>query len=330
MASGIADRAICETPIAILDFETTGLNAGTDRVIEVSVVRLEPGRPPTPVLDTLVNPRRRVAATEIHGITDADVADAPEFHEVTRDLVDAISGCVVAAYNVYFDVRFLEYELQRSGISGSAPHFCLMYMRPLLDLGKRCSLADACQAHGIAHDAQHVATEDALASARLMDLYLDVMRERCIRTFGELAGLRSYKFLQSFSRDPLSSAVASSFTNCHRLKPRFAHPTPPEVVSRIPHQPQRTDQSRAAMKSYWDALKAVIADLEITQEEIQYLRQKERQLELRPEQIRVLHARAFVSAIAQFVDDEWLDDRECRILRRLHRCLRQLGWAPGQ
>lgn len=330
MASGIAARAICETPIAILDFETTGLNAGTDRVIEVSVVRLEPGGTPTPVLDTLVNPRRPVAATEIHGITDADVADAPEFHEITRDLIDAMAGCVVAAYNVYFDMRFLEYELQRSGICEPAPYFCLMYMRPLLDLGKRCSLGDACQAHGIAHDAKHVATEDALASARLMDVYFDAIRDRGIRTFGELAALRSYKFLQSFSRDPLDTRVAAGFTMCGRLKPRVVPTTAREVVSGVPEQPQPTDESRAAMKSYWDSLKAAISDLEITEEEIQDLRQKERQLGLRPEQIRVLHARAFVSAIAQFVDDECLDDRECSILRRLHQCLHQLGWAPGE
>jgi hypothetical protein len=42
-------------------------------VIEVSVNRIDPGRPPRLVLDMLVNPRRRVAATEIHGITDAHV-----------------------------------------------------------------------------------------------------------------------------------------------------------------------------------------------------------------------------------------------------------------
>jgi DNA polymerase-3 subunit epsilon len=41
--TGIMDRAVTDTPIAILDFETTGLNAGIDRVLEVSVVRIDPG-----------------------------------------------------------------------------------------------------------------------------------------------------------------------------------------------------------------------------------------------------------------------------------------------
>ncbi len=83
---GIQDRPVARTPIAVFDFETTGLNPGYDRVIEVSVIRIDPGRSPRLVLDTLVNPRRRVAATEIHSITDADVADAPEFGEIAGDV----------------------------------------------------------------------------------------------------------------------------------------------------------------------------------------------------------------------------------------------------
>ena len=71
VANGIKDRRIAETPVAIIDFETTGLTAGFDRVIEVSVVRVDPGEQPRLVFDTLVNPHRPVAATEIHGITDA-------------------------------------------------------------------------------------------------------------------------------------------------------------------------------------------------------------------------------------------------------------------
>lgn len=75
----IATRAIRETPIAIVDTETTGLYPGGDRVIEIAVVRSEPGEDPKLVVDTLINPRRPVSATEIHGITDEDVADAPPF-----------------------------------------------------------------------------------------------------------------------------------------------------------------------------------------------------------------------------------------------------------
>ena len=89
---GITDHSVTGTPVAVFDFETTGLNPGYDRVVEASVIRIDPGQAPRLVFDTLVNPRRRVSATEIHGITDADVADAPEFDEITGDFLTAISG----------------------------------------------------------------------------------------------------------------------------------------------------------------------------------------------------------------------------------------------
>src|SRR5207245_596356 len=76
-----AEQSVLDTPvsrsaIAVVDIETTGLHPGADRLIEISVVRVEPGAAPFITLDTLVNPGRKVAATEIHGITDADVSDA--------------------------------------------------------------------------------------------------------------------------------------------------------------------------------------------------------------------------------------------------------------
>ena len=99
--TGIQSQRIAETPIAIVDFETTGLTPGADRVVEVSIVRVEPGQRSELVLDTLVDPCRAMAATEIHGITDDDVQGAPRFSEIAEDVAQALSGAVVAAYNVY-------------------------------------------------------------------------------------------------------------------------------------------------------------------------------------------------------------------------------------
>jgi DNA polymerase-3 subunit epsilon len=217
---GITERVIAETPISILDFETTGLSPGPDRVVEVSVVRIEPGRAPRLVFDTLVDPGRKVAATSIHGITDEDIVGAPAFDEIAGDLVRALSDSVVGAYNVYFDMRFLEFELAGSGLACLPPHFCLMYLRPMLDLGKRCGLGRALAEHGIAHPGAHTASGDCLASASLMQQYLDAMEARDIATFGDLAGLRRYKFVRSFRRDVLSSSRADHLEPCPGLKSR--------------------------------------------------------------------------------------------------------------
>ena len=209
MASGINNKAICDTPIAVLDFETTGMMAGSDRVVEVSVVRVQHGRQPELVFDTLVNPMRPIGATEIHGIRNADIADAPTFDEIAGDFVRALSGCVVAAYNVYFDIRFLEYELRQVGLWQLPPHFCLMYMRPLLGLGRRCRLDEACRRHRISLHASHRAAFDAYASARLMQIYFSAMQEQGIATFGDLQRNWPYKFLNSFEKLPFSTALAA-------------------------------------------------------------------------------------------------------------------------
>jgi DNA polymerase-3 subunit epsilon len=217
---GITQRVIAETPISILDFETTGLNPGPDRVVEVSVVRMEPGRSPRLVFDTLVDPGRDVAATAIHGITDEDVAGAPTFAEIAGDMVRALAGSVVAAYNAYFDMRFLEYELGCSGLACAPPYFCLMYMRPMLDLGHRCALARALAEHRISHTGAHTASGDCLASAALMGQYLRAMADRNLETYGDLAGLRPYKFVRSFGRDPLPASRADHLRPCPGLKSR--------------------------------------------------------------------------------------------------------------
>jgi DNA polymerase-3 subunit epsilon len=219
LPGGILGRAILDTPIAVLDFETTGLSPGYDRVVEVSVVRIEPGAAPRLVLDTLVKPGRRMAATEIHGITDRDVADAPRFEEIAGDLARALAGCVLAAHNVYFDLKFLRHELGRLGQYRELPHLCTMYVRPLLGL-RACNLNAACIADRIAYTPMHTSRSDSTAAALLWIRYREVFRARGLVTFQDLVSLgRTYKFFTSFACGtlPPPGYVAGP---CAALKPR--------------------------------------------------------------------------------------------------------------
>lgn len=316
---GISNRAIAETPIAILDFETTGLVAGADRVVEVSVVRLEPGKEPRLVLDTLVNPMRRMGATEIHGITDQDVVNAPRFCDIAGEVVGALSGCAVAAYNVYFDMKFLGYELQNSGVAQEPPHLCLMYLRPMLGLGSRCKLEEACRFHGIEYQDSHVAGNDAMASAKLFRCYLDAAQDRGVRTFADLARLKKYKFSDSFANEPFPHPSVLRLSPYERLCSRIGYVH--EAV---------VDPMRRAFVAYWDAIKTVVADLDVSDDEVAYVLNERTRYGLTLDQIRSVHAKAFASVIAQFAEDRSVDDREVRKLQRLHRCLSRLGWAPGE
>jgi DNA polymerase-3 subunit epsilon len=317
MTTGISARRIADTPIAIIDFETTGLTPGYDRVVEASVVRVDPGEHPCVVFDTLVNPARPMAATEIHGITDADVATAPRFQDIAGEVLAATKGCVIAAYNVYFDIKFLKFELSNAGVTHEPPHLCLMYLRPMLGLGGRCKLEEACRLHGIEYEASHVAAHDALAAGHLFGDYLNEIRRREVMTFDDLAALKSYKFNDSFTCEPFPEPATYGLRRFDDIVSRAGFAAPVDPV-------------RQATAAYWDALKTVLADLDITDEEMAHVQNERHRGGLKDEQIRVLHARAFASVIAQFASDQWLDDREVGKLRRLHGCLAALGWAPGQ
>jgi DNA polymerase-3 subunit epsilon len=320
-------RAVSDTPLAILDFETTGLNAGIDRVLEVSVVRIDPGQPPQLVFDTLVNPGRPVSATWIHGITDEHVRDAPRFEDIAGALGRTLYGCVLAAYNVYFDIGFLNYELGRAGLRHSFPHLCLMYLRPMMGLGTRCSLGDACQTHGIEQTPTHSTATDTLAAAGLWNFYRKTFDELGLRTFRDLARLRSYKFVQSFGCSPLSPPAADRLKSTSRLKSRSVATVPP--ASSLERKDRPIVSRPSAMYDYWQALTEVIVDLEVTDAEVEYLSAKKKELGLSMDQVRTMHARVYAGFIQQCLEDKKLNDHDSRKLRNLHHCLRKLGWAPG-
>lgn len=314
----IADRVILDTPMAVIDLETTGLVAGGDKVVEVAVARVEPGRAPTVVLDTLINPRRRMGATEIHGITDADVRDAPTFEEAAGNVAEALGGSMVGAYNVYFDTKFLASEFRQVGIEEVPPHLCLMYMRPLLGLGKKCSLAEACRLHGIAGTSNHQASADVLAEAQLWQLYATVLGERGIRTFEDLKSLGSYKFLSSFSLMPFDERIAARLNRSSRLKPRGATPARAALAP-----------ATNPLVEYWDALLSALADLELTEQETADLRQLRHRLDLSAEEVRWAHASVFSGLLTEAAHDRAVSINEARVLWKAAQALRVLGWAPG-
>jgi DNA polymerase III epsilon subunit-like protein len=321
-AEGISDRVIGETPVAVVDLETTGLYPGGDRIVEVAVVRIEPGQQPVLVLDTLVNPGRPISATEIHGISEEDVSGAPSFTEVAGHLTAALTDSVFASYNVYFDAKFVQAELTQMGVTSFPPHLCLMYMRPLLGLGPKCSLSDACDAHGIRYSRAHQAASDAMVSALLWQAYTATMATKGIRTFGDLAKLKSYKFIKSFSESPLDRGIAGTLQSATRLKSRTQNTS---VHTQKQPQLDRTP----ILAEYWDALTTALADLTVTQSEIQYLKKKRQALSLNVDELRWLHARAFSGILADLSLDKVISTSEAQTLHEISVALRQLGWAPG-
>lgn len=105
-------------PIVFFDLETTGLNLLTDRIIEISTLKLLPSGQ-TESRTLRVNPEIPIPAeaTEIHGIKDSDVSDAPTFKQIARNLAQFFLGCDIAGFNsTRFDVPMLDQEFQRADV----------------------------------------------------------------------------------------------------------------------------------------------------------------------------------------------------------------------
>lgn len=106
-----------DRPLAFFDIESTGLNPLNDRIIDLAIVKLLPGGGREKVVFR-VNPGVPIPsdATRIHGITDADVASAPLFKDVVREVLAAFEGCDLAGFNVIrYDLPLLSAECARAG-----------------------------------------------------------------------------------------------------------------------------------------------------------------------------------------------------------------------
>ena len=102
-------------PLAIIDLETTGTNLGTDRIVEIAIVKILPDGTKT-VKRKLINPGMPIpkAASDVHGITDEMVKDAPPFKQVAHELKQVLDGCDIAGYNSNrFDIPLLMEEFLR-------------------------------------------------------------------------------------------------------------------------------------------------------------------------------------------------------------------------
>jgi len=110
-------------PLVFFDLETTGTDIVSDRVVQVSVLKLHPDGSEE-IRTRLINPERPipVEATAVHGITDADVARQPAFRNVASPLFQFFEGCDIAGFNSNrFDLPLIVEEFARSGIQFPEP-----------------------------------------------------------------------------------------------------------------------------------------------------------------------------------------------------------------
>lgn len=107
-----------ERPIIFFDLETTGTDILNDRIVEISLIKVNPDGSEFE-RTRRINPEIPIPAeaTAVHGISDADVADEPKFSQIAHSLADIFTGCDIAGFNSNrFDVPMLDQEFQRAGV----------------------------------------------------------------------------------------------------------------------------------------------------------------------------------------------------------------------
>ena len=155
---------------AVVDLETTGGRAARDKVIEIAIV-LHDGAQIVDTYSTLINPECYVpyGITQLTGITQDMVQDAPRFYEVARKVVEMTEDAIFVAHNVRFDYSFLREEFARLGFTYSRKNLCTVRLSRKAFPGlPSYSLGNLIRSLGIEVENRHRALDDALATAEIL------------------------------------------------------------------------------------------------------------------------------------------------------------------
>ena len=189
-----ASETLRNVSFAVVDFETTGLNPETDRIVQLAAIIMNGEGDIIDSFDTIVKPESpseyQHGAEHIHGISAEQVASGMPLRKALEQLWSISSGNVFTAHNAAFDLGFLHAESERVGIEGR-----IEFHIDTLELSRRTTGADTarrhnlfalCEHYGIERDQVHDAKSDATATAQLL---MHLIKELGVETPDQVAGL---------------------------------------------------------------------------------------------------------------------------------------------
>lgn len=170
-----------KNPIAFFDLEATGTNVSTDRIVEISIVKIQPDGGQT-IFTKKVNPTIPIPleSSLIHGIYDKDVKDEPTFKDLAKDIYQFIGQSDLAGFNVLkYDIPLLVEEFLRAGIEFDLDKRNLLDAQKIFFMMEKRNLTAAYKFYcGQTLENAHSAEADTLAT-------LDVFKAQVERYLGE-------------------------------------------------------------------------------------------------------------------------------------------------
>ena len=167
---------ILKRPLAVFDLETTGVNISTDRIVELSILKVFPDGEET-VKTMKINPEIPIPAESsmFHGIYDEDVKEAPTFKEVAEELAAFLGDADLAGYNSNkFDIPMLMEEFLRAGVDFSLEGRLFVDIQNIFHQMEQRTLKAAYQFYcGKTLDNAHSAEADVRATYEVLKSQLD-------------------------------------------------------------------------------------------------------------------------------------------------------------
>ena len=159
---------------AIIDVETTGLSAKSEKITEIAIL-LHDGKKVTDEFHSLINPEKKIPyrITQITGINNQMVAGAPKFFELAKKIIELTEGRTIVGHNVTFDYNFLRSEFREFEYNFERKTLCTVRnSRKYIKGQPSYSLGKLTKSLGIPHTDKHRALGDAKATAHLFDILL--------------------------------------------------------------------------------------------------------------------------------------------------------------
>ena len=163
-------------PLAFIDIEATGANVTIDRIVEIAIVKMMPDGNRT-VKRKILNPQMSIskAISEIHGITDEMVKDAPTFKQAAHEIKQFLDGCDLSCYNAYrLDVPLLMEEFIRADVEFDMKSRKVVDVQKIFHQMEQRTLSAAYKFYcNKSLDGAHGAEVDATATAEILNAQVD-------------------------------------------------------------------------------------------------------------------------------------------------------------
>jgi len=298
-----------------LDFETTGLSPSKHRIVEIGAVAFNRDGQVLGEFHSLVNPNGLITATDIHGISDIDVIDAPDFGSLLPAFADFVTGHVLVAHNAAFDISFLKCELDRVGVQMSrVGALCTLDLVTRTHPRAPRKLAMCCEALGVPVLAGHHALHDARMTARLGVI---LFREAGLLDEVEPIQIRIPRTLAVNARPPLAreAVFREASENGAFLS---------SLLAQLP--PQQTGSGSPNRLKYMEALEGALVDGEVSESEADDLFELAQVCSLTSEEVFALHREFFHSVCTVALADHYVSARERAYLKKVGLILGITDW----